>query len=150
VRAPSDLLVHSLPRDRVEQVNVLLAQDLIVRSNERDTDLANTSHKSNNLHTKSLLQVLLSNGTSSDSANSLSSRGTASSRRRLDTVFCQVRVIGVGRARERIRLGVVVWSLVLVVDDETDGCAKGDPKFCPRLQMNSIKFGSLRSSALAV
>jgi hypothetical protein len=42
-----------------------------------------------------------------------------------------------------ISLGVIVGSVVFVVDEETDWCTEGNTVFSSRLDMNSVVLGSL-------
>ena len=42
-----------------------------------------------------------------------------------------------------IRLGVVVGSVVFVVDEKADWCTKGNTVFSSRLDMDSVVLGSL-------
>lgn len=42
-----------------------------------------------------------------------------------------------------IRLGVIVWSLILVVNHQSDGCAEGHTVFGARLNVYRVEFGPL-------
>jgi hypothetical protein len=50
--------------------------------------------------------------------------------------------------RVEVGLGVVVGSVVFVVDKETDWCTEGNTVFSSRLDVNSIVLGSLIVSTL--
>jgi hypothetical protein len=41
-------------------------------------------------------------------------------------------------ARVEIGLGVIVRSLILILDEETDRCSKGDTLFSARLQLYKV------------
>jgi hypothetical protein len=47
---------------------------------------------------------------------------------------------------EEIGLGVIVGSVVFVVDEETDGCAEGNTVFGTGLNVDGIELGSLSIS----
>lgn len=89
-------------------------------------DLSNRRDKGDDLDAVGDLQVLLGDGTGSDTADGLTSRRASSTGRGLDTVLLEVGVVGVGGARIEVGLGVVVGTLVLVADLEGDRCAEGD------------------------
>ena len=47
------------------------------------------------------------------------------------------------RSGEEISLGIIVRSVIFVVDQKPDGCTEGDTVFGTRLNMDGIVFGSL-------
>lgn len=73
IRASDHLLVHNLPGNGVEELNVLLAQRLVVllvsggSRERRKVDLPDGRNKGDDLDTVSDLEVLLSDGSSGDS-----------------------------------------------------------------------------------
>lgn len=89
-------------------------------------DLSNRRDKGDDLDAVGDLQVLLGDGTSSDTADGLTSRRASSTGRGLDTILLEVGVVGVRGARVEVGLGVVVGALVLVADLEGDRRAEGD------------------------
>lgn len=145
VRASGDLLVNFLPSNSLHKVHVGFAQNLILFVGERQSGLADTGNKGNNLDAKSLLQVFLRNRASRNSSDSLTRGRTTTARRGLDTVLGKVGVVGMGRSGVKVSLGVVMRSLVLVVDKKADRGTKSNAVLGTRLNMNSVELGSLQS-----
>lgn len=58
-------------------------------------------------------------------------------------VFFEVGPVCVTRPRVKIGLGIVLWTMILVLDEETDWCAESDTVLNPRLNMHQIFFVSL-------
>lgn len=48
------------------------------------------------------------------------------------------------RSGEEISFGIIVRSMIFVMNQETDRCTKGNAVFGTRLNMNRIVFGSLK------
>jgi hypothetical protein len=71
VGTPSQLLINLLPGNILDQLQQFLANN-ILSIIEWQSDLSNTTNKSNDLNTKALFQVFLSNSTRSNSSDSLS------------------------------------------------------------------------------
>jgi hypothetical protein len=73
----------------------------------------------------------------------LSSTTPSSTTARLESVLEQVSPVGVRRARVVIRLGVVVRTLVLVANEETDRGTESDSSFDTGLEVDLIGFITL-------
>jgi hypothetical protein len=71
VGTPSQFLINLLPGNILDQLQQFLANN-ILSIIKWQPDLSDTTDKSNNLNTKALFQVFLSNSTSSDSSDSFS------------------------------------------------------------------------------
>ena len=73
----------------------------------------------------------------------LASTAAATSTTCLDTVFFEVSVICVARARVEVCLRVVFWTLILVSDEEPDGRSESNSMFDSGLDLDQILFVSL-------
>ena len=145
--ASGDLLVDLFPADLAQEVHVLLTEHLVLFVlGERYRDLADASDKGDNLHAVRLFQVLLSDGASGHTSDRLSCRGSTTPGRRFDAVLDEVGVVGVRGSWVQIRLGVVVWSLIFVVDEETDWRAKRHSVLGSTLDVDLVVFRSLQQS----
>jgi len=76
--------------------------------------------------------------------DSFSSTATASSTAGLDTVFLQVRVIGVTRPGIEICFGVVLGSLIFVFHKECNGRSERHAVFEAGLKVNQVFFVTLK------
>ena len=139
---PGQLLINLLPRNILDQLQQFLAND-ILSVIEWQSNLSNTTDESNNLNTEALFQVFLGDSTGSDSTNGFSCRSPSTSRGSFQTVLCQVSVVGMGWTGVEISLGVVVGSVVFVVNEKTDWCTEGNTVFSSRLDVDSVVLGSL-------
>lgn len=147
MRTPRNLLVDLFPSDRVDQLDVLLAEHLVVFLHpdlgripllERDFDLADLTDKRDKLDAIRLAQVLFRNGAGGDPSNRLPRRGPSSTTGRLDAVLGEVGEIGVTRPREEIRLGIIMRPLILVLNDQADRRPERHAMFRPRLNRHGI------------
>jgi len=82
-------------------------------------------------------------------ANCLAGTATTTSTASLDAIFKQVGVVCVARSRVQICLGVVLWTLIFVLDKEPDRCAKSDTLFDSGLDVDQIFFITLETYAMS-
>lgn len=101
-------------------------------------DFANRGDESDDLNAVDEFQVLFSDGTSSDTTDSLAGTATSSSTARLDTILFKVGPVGVAGARIEIGLRVVPRALVFVLDKKTNRGAESDAVLDARLKLNKI------------
>jgi hypothetical protein len=78
--------------------------------------------------------------------NSLPSTGPSSSTGGLDAVLCEVRPVSVRRTRVEVRLDVVVWALIFVVNKKADGRSQGDAVFRSGLDVDEVVLVSLHAA----
>lgn len=83
------------------------------------------------------MKLLLTNG--------LASRATSTTGAGLDAVFLEVGVIGMRRTGEQIGLGVVVRTLILVLDQKTDGSAESNTVLNAGLNEDLVLLVTLRT-----
>lgn len=146
VRASGDLLVDLGPCDSLDQIHVLLREHLVVSRSKRQLDFSDAPHKRDDLDPPRFFQVLFGDSARGDTTNGLSGGSAAASARRLEAVLGEIGVIGVRRTGEEISLGVVVRSLVLVVNEESDRRAESDTMLGTRLDVDRVELGSLKSA----
>jgi len=83
-------------------------------------------------------------GMSGERTDSLTSTTSSSSTTGLESVFQQVSPIGVRGSRVMISFSVIVRSLILVSDEETDWCTESNTSFDTGLEEDLIGFVTLR------
>lgn len=149
VRASSDFLVDLFSRDGVDKLDVLLGQYLIVLFrvevgrvlfSEWNLDLAGLTDECDNLDAVRFQEELFRNCTCGDSTDRFPRRGSSATAGRLESVFCEVGKVSVGRTREEVGFRVVMWSLILVLNDQADGCAECDAVFGSGLDGDRVVF----------
>ena len=73
----------------------------------------------------------------------LAGRAPSTAAARLQPVLFQVGEVGVGWTWVEIRLGIIVGTLVFVLDEQPNGCSEGHAKLQARLELNEVLFRSL-------
>ena len=73
----------------------------------------------------------------------LASRTPSTSTARLQSVFFEIRVVSMGGTRVKIRLRVIVGTLVFILDEQGNGCPEGHAVLQARLEVDEVLFGSL-------
>lgn len=129
--------INALSSDALQSGNPLLVAGRSVHGN-----IADLGHKGNNLNVVDSSQVLVGNSSSSNSANSLSCRRSAASRRGLDSVLLLVGVVGMRRSGVVVHLRVVVGSLVLVLNQHGNGGTQSLAVLGSTLDSNRISLVS--------
>ena len=74
----------------------------------------------------------------------LAGRTPSTSATRLQSVFFQVREVGVRGTRVEICLRVIVGTLVFILDKQRDGCSEGYAVLQPGLEVDEVLFRSLK------
>lgn len=143
MRTPRNLGVDLLAIHTRQQLHILWVQHLIIRLTflfPRQSDFADARDKSDDLHAMSLEEVLFGDRSGGDSTDRFPCTRSTTTRRRLEAVFREVRVIRVRRSRVQIRLCVIVRSLILVVDEQSNRRTQRHTMLQPRLDVNGIVF----------
>jgi hypothetical protein len=174
MRASGSMLIDFLARDSGNQFKVFRRNwircivAVIVHSyGLRYVDLANGGDESNDLDSKDLLQIPLSNGTCSHATcqkfvsvkmrmfvhrsrtNGLSGTAATATTAGLDAVLLEVSIIGMARTRVEVSLRVVMGPVILVLYEETNGCAEGDTMLDARLDMDGVLLISLKDTTVS-
>lgn len=118
------------------------ADPLLVGGGSVHGHIANLRNKGDNLNVVDGSQVLVGDGAGSHSANGLSGRRSASARRSLDAVLLLVGVVGMGGSRVVVHLRVVMGSLVLVLNQHSDGSTQSLAVLGSALNSNSVSLVS--------
>ena len=173
MRTPDHVLVDLFTREAVQEREVVFAQEVRVGRRFGHVHLADRRHERDNLDSVREFEVTFGDRAGSDTTcrrhfskscpavrfakkrkkqpgegeRELTDRFTgttpSSSTARLESVLEQVGPIGVRRARVVVGFSVVVGTLVLVADEETDRSAERDARLDTRLQEDLVGFVAL-------